>query len=103
MEKYQSYKSIETKSSIRKMQRILDQLFSELNEQHRVTKENVVALTRQSQQRLMNYKELYLHKESIGEVELQITYENMSVTEKQVADMGVPALTYIIGALDKAY
>ena len=98
MEKYQSYKSIETKSSIRKMQRILDQLFSELNEQHRVTKENVVALTRQSQQRLMNYKEL-----SIGEVELQIAYENMSVTEKQVADMGVSALTYIIGALDKAY
>ncbi|BCB45060.1 MULTISPECIES: hypothetical protein [Vibrio] len=103
MEKYQSYKSIETKSSIRKMQRILDQLFSELDEQHRVTKENVVALTRQSQQRLMNYKELYLHKESIGEVELQIAYENMSVTEKQVADMGVSALTYIIGALDKAY
>ncbi|MGI3063811.1 hypothetical protein ACRTEL_05110 [Vibrio diabolicus] len=103
MEKYQSYKSIETKSSIRKMQRILDQLFSELNEQHRVTKENVVALTRQSQQRLMNYKELYLHKESIGEVELQIAYENMSVTEKRVADMGVSALTYIIGALDKAY
>ncbi|MFH4456126.1 hypothetical protein [Vibrio diabolicus] len=103
MEKYQSYKSIEKKSSIRKMQRILYQLFSELNEQHRVTKENVVALTRQSQQRLMNYKELYLHKESIGEVELQIAYENMSVTEKQVADMGVSALTYIIGALDKAY
>lgn len=103
MEKYQSYKSIETKSSIRKMQRILDQLFSELNEQHRVTKENVVALTRQSQQRLMNYKELYLHKESIGEVELQIAYENMSVTERHVADMGVSALTYIIGALDKAY
>ncbi|MFM2647668.1 hypothetical protein [Vibrio diabolicus] len=103
MEKYQSYKSIETKSSIRKMQRILYQLFSELDEQHRVTKENVVALTRQSQQRLMNYKELYLHKESIGEVELQIAYENMSVTEKQVADMGVSALTYIIGALDKVY
>ncbi|WP_226422076.1 hypothetical protein [Vibrio sp. E14] len=103
MEKYQSYKSIEKKSSIRKMQRILYQLFSELNEQHRVTKDNVVALTRQSQQRLMNYKELYLHKESIGEVELQIAYENMSVTEKQVADMGVSALTYIIGALDKAY
>lgn len=51
----------------------------------------------------MNYKELYLHKESISEVELRMAHENMSETEKQVADMGIPVLTYIIGALDKAY
>ncbi|ELA6778297.1 hypothetical protein RB979_000510 [Vibrio alginolyticus] len=103
MEKYQSYKSIETKASIRKMQRILDRLFSEIDQQHRETKENVVTLIQQSQQRLMNYKELYLHKESISEVELRMAHENMSETEKQIADMGIPVLTYIIGALDKAY
>ncbi|EGQ7647266.1 MULTISPECIES: hypothetical protein [Vibrio] len=103
MEKYQSYKSIETKASIRKMQRILDHLLSEIYQQHRETKENVVTLIQQSQQRLMNYKELYLHKESISEVELRMAHENMSETEKQVADMGIPVLTYIIGALDKAY
>ncbi|HHF3126728.1 hypothetical protein [Vibrio alginolyticus] len=103
MEKYQSYESIETKASIRKMQRILDHLLSEIDQQHRETKENVVTLIQQSQQRLMNYKELYLHKESISEVELRVAHENMSETEKQVADMGIPVLTYIIGALDKAY
>ncbi len=103
MEKYQLYKSIETKASIRKMQRILDHLLSEIDQQHRETKENVVTLIQQSQQRLMNYKELYLHKESISEVELRVAHENMSETEKQVADMGIPVLTYIIGALDKAY
>ena len=103
MEKYHSYKSIETKASIRKMQRILDHLLSEIYQQHRETKENVVTLIQQSQQRLMNYKELYLHKESISEVELRMVHENMSETEKQVADMGIPVLTYIIGALDKAY
>ncbi|EEZ83544.1 conserved hypothetical protein [Vibrio alginolyticus 40B] len=85
------------------MQRILDHLLSEIDQQHRETKENVVTLIQQSQQRLMNYKELYLHKESISEVELRVAHENMSETEKQVADMGIPVLTYIIGALDKAY
>ena len=103
MEKYQFYKSISGEVNIRKMQRILDHLLSEIDQQHRETKENVVTLIQQSQQRLMNYKELYLHKESISEVELRVAHENMSETEKQVADMGIPVLTYIIGALDKAY
>ncbi|TOA95298.1 hypothetical protein CGK17_03575 [Vibrio parahaemolyticus] len=102
MEKHQSYKSITAKVSIRKMQRILDQLLNEIDEKHRASKENVVTLTRQSQHRLMGYKELYLHREAIAESELLLAYESMSDTEKQIADMGLSELTYAIEALDRA-
>ncbi len=62
-----------------------------------------MALTRESQRRLMNYKELYLHRDSIGEEELMTLYEKMTVVEKEVADESISALTFIIDALDKMY
>ncbi len=101
MENYQSYHSITSETFIRKMQRILDKLQSEIAAKQQSSKETIAALTRESQLRLMNYKELYLHRESIGEVELSALYENMSVTEKEIADEGISALTFIIEALDK--
>lgn len=82
------------------MQRILDKLRSEIAFKGPVSRESNMALMRESQLRLMNYKELYLHRESIGEEELQALYEKMSVIEKAIADKGVSALTYIIEALD---
>lgn len=51
----------------------------------------------------MNYKELYLHRDSIGEEELMTLYEKMTVVEKEVADESISALTFIIDALDKMY
>ncbi|WP_098414505.1 hypothetical protein [Vibrio sp. ES.051] len=101
MEKHQAYKLMATKASARKMQRILDQLLNEIDDKHRATRKDVVTLTRESQQRLMHYKELYLHRESLGEGELQIVYQNMTITEQCLANMGVLALTHVIKALDK--
>ena len=101
MEKYQSYKSIETKSSIRKMQRILDQLLDEIRNRSRDTRLDVTWLTRESQKRLMNYKELFLHRSDIEQQELVQSYEHLSLMERSVADLGIAVLTYIIDALDK--
>ncbi|MGP8308523.1 hypothetical protein [Vibrio sp. YIC-376] len=101
MENYQSCYSTTSEAFIRKMQCILDKLRSEIADKPQVSSENTIALTRESQFRLMNYKELYLHRESIGEEELQTLYETMSVIEKVIADEGVSALTYTIEALDR--
>lgn len=101
MEHYQSYHSTTNETDIRKMQRILDTLLSEIADKQQTSGGDVLALTRQSQSRLMNYKELYLHRELIGEDELQTLYNNMSETEKVIADEGVDALTYMIQALDE--
>ncbi len=101
MENYQACQSITNGKAARKMQRILDKLRSEIVDYQHDSNGSAMRLTRESQLRLMNYKELYLHRESIGEVELSALYENMSVTEKEIADAGVSALTFIIEALDK--
>jgi hypothetical protein len=100
MGNYQSCYSTTSEEFICKMQRILDKLRSEIAFKGPVSRESNMALMRESQLRLMNYKELYLHRESIGEEELQALYEKMSVIEKAIADKGVSALTYIIEALD---
>ena len=102
MEHYQSCHSTTNETDIRKMQRILDTLLSEIVDKQQTSGGDVLALTRESQSRLMNYKELYLHRELIGEEELQTRYNNMSETEKVIADEGVDALTYMIQALDES-
>ncbi|MEX3071124.1 hypothetical protein AB3Y13_04840 [Vibrio alginolyticus] len=103
MENDQSHYAIASEKSIRKLQRILDRLISEIVDKQRHLIQSTAALTRESQLRLMNYKELYLHRDSIGEEELMKLYENMSVVEKEIADEGISALTFIIEALDKMY
>ena len=102
MENYQSYHSTTNETDIRKMQRILDALLSEIADKQQTSGGDVLALTRESQSRLMNYKELYLHRKSIGEEELQTLYKSMSKTEKVIADEGADALTYMIQALDES-
>lgn len=102
MENYQSYHLTTNETNIRKMQRILDTLRSEIADKQQTFGRSVLALTRESQLRLMNYKELYLHRESIGEEELQTLYKSMSKTEKVIADEGTHALTYMIQALDES-
>lgn len=102
MENYQSYHLTTNETDIRKMQRILDTLRSEIADKQQAFGKGVLALTRESQLRLMNYKELYLHRESIGEEELQTLYKSMSKTEKVIADEGIRALTYMIQALDES-
>ncbi|MGR5122161.1 hypothetical protein ACPV33_05630 [Vibrio harveyi] len=101
MEKYQSYKSISGEVNIRKMQRILDQLLDEIRNRSRDTRLDVTWLTRESQKRLMNYKELFLHRSDIEQQELVQSYEHLSLMERSVADLGIAVLTYIIDALDK--
>lgn len=101
MQNYQSYKSMTSEISVRKMQRVLEKLVSETVEKQLSSKQSAAALIRESQLRLMNYKELYLHRESIGEEELTKLYEKMSGVEKEVADEGISALTFMIEALDK--
>nr|WP_319557038.1 hypothetical protein [uncultured Vibrio sp.] len=97
----QSYHLTTNETDIRKMQRILDMLRSEIADKQQTVRRGVLALMRESQLRLMNYKELYLHRESIGKEELQTLYNCMSETEKVIADEGVHALTYMIQALDE--
>ncbi|WP_050940895.1 hypothetical protein [Vibrio harveyi] len=101
MEKYQFYKSISGEVNIRKMQRILDQLLDEIRNRSRDTRLDVTWLTRESQKRLMNYKELFLHRSDIEQQELVQSYEHLSLMERSVADSGIAVLTYIIDALDK--
>ncbi|MCA0936456.1 hypothetical protein LCL85_13025 [Vibrio alginolyticus] len=101
MENYQSHYAIASEESVRKLQRILDKLISEMVDKQHYSGQSAVILTRESQLRLMNYKELYLHRDSIGEEELMTLYEKMSVVEKEIADEGISALTFIIEALDK--
>ncbi|MHA2708627.1 hypothetical protein [Vibrio owensii] len=101
MEKYQLYKSISGEVSIRKMQRVLEQLLDEIRNRSRDSRLDMTWLTRESQKRLMKYKELFLHRCDLDQSELNQTYENLSLIERLVADMGVAALTYIIDALDK--
>ncbi|WCP82433.1 hypothetical protein PQE20_23605 [Vibrio harveyi] len=101
MEKYQFYKTISGEVNIRKMQRILDQLLDEIRNRSRDTRLDVTWLTRESQKRLMNYKELFLHRSDIEQQELVQSYENLSLMERSVADLGIAVLTYIIDALDK--
>ena len=100
-EKYQFYKSISGEVNIRKMQRILDQLLDEIRNRSRDTRLDVTWLTRESQKRLMNYKELFLHRSDIEQQELVQSYEHLSLMERSVADLGIAVLTYIIDALDK--
>jgi hypothetical protein len=101
MEKYQIYKSISGELDIRKMQRVLEQLLAEIRNRSRDIRLDVTWLTRESQKRLMKYKELFLHRGYIDQAELDQTYENLSSMERLVSDMGIAALTYIIDALDK--
>ncbi|GBK97941.1 hypothetical protein VH1709_contig00018-0055 [Vibrio harveyi] len=101
MEKYQFYKSISGEVNIRKMQRILDQLLDEIRNRSRDTRLDVTWLTRESQKRLMNYKELFLHRSDIEQQELVQSYEHLSLMERSVADLGIAVLTYIIDALDE--
>ncbi|MDV6249770.1 hypothetical protein [Vibrio sp. EA2] len=103
MENEQAYNSTVIDVSTRKMQRIIDKLRSEIAAKQHTSVESVVALTRESQLRLMNYKELYLHRESIGDDELKALYKNMSEIEKVIADEGVQTLTYMIQALDESW
>ncbi|AUV88891.1 hypothetical protein [Vibrio campbellii] len=101
MEKYQIYKSISGEVDVRKMQRVLEQLLAEIRNRSRDIRLDVTWLTRESQKRLMKYKELFLHRSYIDQAELDQTYENLSSMERLVSDMGIAALTYIIDALDK--
>ena len=61
MEKYQIYKSISGEVDVRKMQRVLEQLLAEIRNRSRDIRLDVTWLTRESQKRLMKYKELFLH------------------------------------------
>ncbi len=99
-ESYHSNESMVGEKYVCKMQRILNKLRSEIMDKQKLSGESVHALTRESQLRLMNYKELHLHRESIGEDELNTVYEKMSVTEREIADEGVSALGFIIERLD---
>ncbi|MBR9788291.1 MAG: hypothetical protein GYB40_10175 [Vibrionaceae bacterium] len=101
MENYQSYNLTTNEASVRKMQRILDKLRTEIAGGKHTSGKSVVVLTRESQLRLMNYKELYLHRESIGDEELKTLYKNMNEIEKVIADEGVHTLAYMIQALDE--
>ncbi|CAH1527818.1 MULTISPECIES: hypothetical protein [Vibrio] len=100
MEKHQIYKSISGKVGIRKMQCVLEQLLAEIRNRSCDIRLDVTWLTRESQKRLMKYKELFLHRGYIEQAELEQTYENLSPMERSVADMGIAAMTYIIDALD---
>ncbi len=99
VENHQSDHSMEHEKSVSKMQRILDKLRNEIVDKQHASKG--VTLMRESQLRLMNYKELYLHREEIGEEELTTLYANMSVTEREIADGGLATLTFVIEALDE--
>lgn len=101
MEKYQSYKSIVRETDVRKMQRILLQLLEETRHDNLSSQTDVRWLIRESQKRLMMYKEVYLHRSDLGEGELKQSYDNMTLMERSVADLGIAALTYVIDALDK--
>ncbi|MGR5130952.1 hypothetical protein [Vibrio alfacsensis] len=101
MEKYQSYKSIVKETDVRKMQRILRQLLEETRHDNLSSQTDARGLTRESQKRLMMYKEVYLHRSDLDEGELKQSYDNMTLMERAVADRGIAALTYIIDALDK--
>ncbi|CAH1597733.1 conserved hypothetical protein [Vibrio jasicida] len=100
MEKHQIYKLISGKVGIRKMQCVLEQLLAEIRNRSCDIRLDVTWLTRESQKRLMKYKELFLHRGYIEQAELEQTYENLSPMERSVADMGIAAMTYIIDALD---
>lgn len=59
MEKHQIYKSISGEVDVRKMQRVLEQLLAEIRNRSRDIRLDVTWLTRESQKRLMKYKELF--------------------------------------------
>lgn len=101
MEKYQFYKSIRDVISIRKMQTILGQLLNEISCSANETGAQTSGLIRESQKRLMEYKEIHLHRVELDGYELNRAYKAMSGTEKHIADMGMAELTYIIDQLDR--
>lgn len=58
---------------------------------------------KQSQYRLIKYKELLLHAEHLDETALLLMYTELSKVEKSIAKLGVDALTITIDRLDKAF
>ncbi|WP_114764988.1 hypothetical protein [Vibrio rhodolitus] len=58
---------------------------------------------RESQYRLIKYKELLLHAEYIDETDLLLMYTELSKVEKSIAKLGVEALTIAINQLDNTF
>ncbi|MGR5194301.1 hypothetical protein [Vibrio rotiferianus] len=100
MKNNKEYKSIRWRTRNRKLQRILDNLLEEIRANCRETNIDIVWLVKESQQRLMTYKELNLHRAVIDERELIEAFSNLSVVEKQLIKLGEDTLTEIILELD---
>ena len=77
------------------MQRVLEQLLDEIHNRSRDSRLDMTWLTRESQKRLMKYKELFLHRCDLDQTELNQPMK-FEPDRRSVADMGVATLTYII-------
>lgn len=85
----------------RKMQRILDDLVDELRVHCKESNLDMGWLVKESQKRLMVYKELYMHRALIDEREIQDAFERLSEQEKQIVALGEDNLTAVIDSLNR--
>ncbi|MGR5057103.1 hypothetical protein ACPV3O_02615 [Vibrio rotiferianus] len=83
------------------MQRILDDLVDELRVHCKESNLDMGWLVKESQKRLMVYKELHMHRALIDEREIQDAFERLSEQEKQIVALGEDNLTAVIDSLNR--
>ncbi len=101
MEKEKIHINANCESSLSNLQHIIADLISYIESRAQSKGLDRVTTLRQSQQRLLKYKELLLHKSHIEESELLLSYIELSKIEKSIAKLGVQALTITIDGLEK--
>lgn len=101
MEKESVHIDANCKNSLSNLQQIIADLIDYVESRAQSKGLNRVTTLRQSQQRLLQYKELLLHKSHIEESELLLCYIELSKIEKSIAKLGVQALTQTIDELEK--
>ena len=91
----------ECNESLRNLRLLLAKLINDIEQFAKGSNDDFCARIKQSQYRLLKYKELLMHLPHIDESELLFARTELSKNEKQIAKLGIEALTFAIDELDK--
>ncbi|MDA0148986.1 hypothetical protein [Vibrio sp. LaRot3] len=82
------------------MQNLFNQLIAQFEQASNGNLEQLIARLKVSQHRFLTYKELLIHRELLDESEVLIAYTHLSKAEKQLAKLGLEAISFTIDALE---
>ncbi|EGU32537.1 hypothetical protein [Vibrio scophthalmi] len=91
----------ECNESLRNLRLLIAKLINDIEQIAMDSQDESLTRIKQSQYRLLKYKELLLHLPHIDESELLFARTELSKNEKQIAKLGFEALTFAIDELDK--